>query len=181
MTETGYRDGKMCRFLPLRLLALLVWLCPTAGHAAPTAAAPPAKGKAQILLPASFSKYMDMDFGKLTVTTAGLAVLNSNTGTVTTTGGVVLAGGSPHAAGFTAVSPSRNVVKISLPKQAVKLTRVGGTEFMTVDTWTINGATTRNVVAHERFEFTVGGTLHVNANQVEGDYLGTFDVTLNYN
>ncbi len=181
MTEFGYRGGKMCRAFPLRLLALLAALCPAAAQAAPRAATPPARGKAQILLPASFSKLMDMDFGKLTVTTAGLAVLDSTNGTVTTTGGVVLAGGSPHAAGFAAVSPTRNVVKISLPKQPVKLTRIGGTEFMTVDTWTINGATTRNVVAHERFEFTVGGTLHVNANQAEGNYLGTFDVTLNYN
>lgn len=171
----------MCRVLALCVLALLAVLCPAGAQAASRAAAPPAKGKAQILLPASFSKLMDMDFGKLTVTTAGLAVLSSTNGTVTTTGGVVLVGGSPHAAGFAAVSPTKNVVKISLPKQPVKLTRVGGTEFMTVDTWTINGATTRNVVAHERFEFTVGGTLHVNANQVEGDYLGTFDVTINYN
>jgi hypothetical protein len=52
---------------------------------------------------------------------------------------------------------------------------------MTVDTWTINGATTRNVVAHETFSFAVGGTLHVAANQVEGTYTGSFDVILNYN
>jgi hypothetical protein len=72
-------------------------------------------------------------------------------------------------------------VKISLPKQPVVLTRNGGTEKMTLDTWTINGTTTRNVVAHQEFQFQVGGTLHVNANQVEGVYLGTFDVTINYN
>ena len=30
-------------------------------------------------------------------------------------------------------------------------------------------------------EFKVAGTLHVSANQAEGVYLGTFDVTLNYN
>ena len=39
----------------------------------------------------------------------------------------------------------------------------------------------RSVVAHEEFQFQVGGTLHVNAGQVEGTYLGTFDVTINYN
>jgi hypothetical protein len=171
----------MSRPLLLRLLALTAFLCPAAADAAALAATPAARGKAQILLPSSFVKLMDMDFGALTVTTAGTAILDSQTGNVTTTGGVLLVGGRPHAAGFDAVSPSRNVVKISLPKQAVTLKRVGGTETMTLDTWTINGATSRNVVAHEEFQFQVGGTLHVNANQVEGTYLGTFDVTLNYN
>ena len=167
-------------FLSCLLAAALV-LCPAAAHAAPVGAPTAATGRAEILLPASFVKLMDMDFGLLTVTTAGTAILDSNSGNVTTTGGVVLVGGRPHAAGFDAVSPTKNVVKISLPKKAVTLTRVGGTETMTLDTWTINGAVTRNVVAHQEFQFQVGGTLHVNANQVEGDYLGTFDVTINYN
>jgi hypothetical protein len=181
LTGNGYRHGKMCRPFSLRLLAATLLLWSTAGRAAIVAATPPAVGKATILLPASFTKKMDMDFGLLTVTTAGTAILDSNTDAITTTGGVLLAGGTPHAAIFDAVSPTRNVVKISLPKQAVRLTRVGGTETMTLDTWSINGTTTRNVVAHESFEFKVAGTLHVNANQVEGVYLGTFDVTLNYN
>ena len=42
----------------------------------------------------------------------------------------------------------------------------------------INGATTRNVVAHETFQFKVGATLHVAASQAEGTYTGTFDVTV---
>jgi uncharacterized protein DUF4402 len=171
----------MSRLLLLRLLALIAFACPAAANAAAIAASPPAKGSVSILLPSSFVKLMDMDFGLLTVTTAGTAILDSNTGSVTTTGGVLLVGGRPHAAGFDAVSPAKNVVKVSLPKKTVVLTRVGGTETMTLDTWTINGATTRNVVAHEEFTFQVGGTLHVNANQVEGVYLGTFDVTINYN
>lgn len=171
----------MSRPFLLRLLALCALLCPSQGQGATTDANPQAKANAQILLPASFVKMMDMDFGSLTVSSAGTAILDSNSGSVTTTGGVLLVGGSPHAAGFDAVSPTRNIVKITLPKQAVTLTRVGGTETMTLDTWTINGSTTHNVVAHEEFQFQVGGTLHVGANQVEGVYLGSFDVTLNYN
>ena len=177
----GYRPGKMGRLCLLRLAALLPLLVPTAGHAAPVGASPKPSAVVTINFPASLSKLNDMDFGNLMVTTAGTAILNSNTDAVTTTGGVVRASGFPHAARFEAVSPTRNIVKIALPKQAVTLTRVGGTETMTVDTWTINGALTRNVVAHEIFTFQVGGTLHVGANQVEGTYIGTFDVTLNYN
>ncbi len=137
-------------------------------------------GTAQIVLPAIVTNLNDMDFGFVTVTTAGTAVLDSNSGTVTTTGGVLFAGGLPHPAQFAAVSPSKTVVHIMLPKQAATLTRIGGTETMTVDTWTINGSPTRNVVAHELFAFSVGGTLHVNANQVEGTYTGTFNLTFNY-
>jgi hypothetical protein len=163
------------------LLALAV---PTAGHAAPPQLFFPNKnatGTAAIILPAQIIKLNDMDFGFLTVTAAGTAIVDSNAGSVTTTGGVLFAGGLPHAALFSAVSPSKTVVHIRLPRQPVTLTRVGGTETMTVDTWTINGNETRNVVAHETFEFKVGGTLHVAANQVEGTYTGTFDVTINYN
>jgi hypothetical protein len=181
LTEIGYRGGKMCRLFHLRLLALLALLWPATGVAAPVGVTPRATGKAQIMLPAGFIKLMDMDFGMFAVTTAGTATLNSSTDAVTTTGGVLLIGGSPHAARFEAVSPARNVVKISLPKQPVTLTRVGGTQTMTIDAWSINGATTRNVVAHETFEFKVAGTLHVGANQAEGMYTGTFDVTINYN
>jgi len=171
----------MNRLFVLRLLAVFALLCPIAGQSAPVGAPTPAIGKAQILLPSSFIALQDLDFGMLSVTTAGTAILDSDTEALTTTGGVLIAGGSPHAARFEAVTPTNHIVKISLPKKAVTLTRVGGTETMTVDTWTLNGASTRNVVAHQAFEFKVSGTLHVNANQVEGTYAGTFDVTINYN
>lgn len=162
-------------------LAACLLLCPAGAQSATTAANPQPTARANLIVPSSFSKYMDMDFGALTVTTAGTAVIDSTNDTLTTTGGVLAVGGTPHAAGFDAVSPSKTVVKISLPKQAVTLTRIGGTETMTVDTWTVNGASSRNVVAHQEFKFQVGGTLHVGANQAQGTYLGTFDVTLNYN
>jgi len=51
------------------------------------------------------------------------------------------------------------------------LRRSGGTETMTADSYT-----------HSRTkgDITIGATLHVNANQVSGNYSGTFYVTLNY-
>jgi hypothetical protein len=168
-------------FLVFRLLALFALLLPSAGTAAPVPASPKASGNAIILLPTTVTKIDDLDFGLLAVGTAGTAVLNSSTDTITTTGGVLRMGGNPHAASFIGTSPSKNVVKISLPNKATTLKRVGGTESMTLDTWNINGALTRNLVAKQQFEFKVGGTLHVGANQVEGTYVGTFDVNVNYN
>src|SRR5689334_8041090 len=109
--------SQMGAFFLRRLLALFVLLCPAIGQAAPA----PAQGKAQIVLGGSITNLGELYFGKLTVTTAGTAVVDSNTDTVTTTGGVVFVGGTPHAARFEAVSPSKNIVKISLPKKAVTL------------------------------------------------------------
>lgn len=166
------------------LLALLVALVPTAAEAAPPQVFAPNKNAtstARVILPAQITKLFDMDFGFVTVTAAGTAVISSSTDAVTTTGGVLFAGGLPHAAQFEAVSPSKTVVHIRLPNKGATVTRVGGTETMTIDGWNINGATTRNVVAHETFQFKVGGTLHVAANQAEGTYTGTFDVTVDYN
>jgi len=174
----------MTRFVPLSLLALSALLAPVTAQAAPPQLFSPNKnstGTARVILPAQITKLYDMDFGFVTVTAAGTAVLDSNSGNVTTTGGVVFAGGLPHAAQFEAVSPSKTVVHIRLPKKASTLTRVGGTETMTLDGWNLNGVDTRNVVAHETFDFSVGGTLHVAANQVEGTYTGSFDVTIDYN
>jgi hypothetical protein len=162
---------------PLAALALVV---PALAHAAPVAPVKNATATVAITPPASVRKLNDLYFAYLSVTTAGTAVVDPNTDTMTTTGGVITVGGVPYSAMFEAVSPVKNVVHIRIPNTASTVTRVGGTETMTVDTWTLAGTANRNVVAKEPFAFKVGGTLHVNANQVEGLYLGTFAVDIQY-
>ena len=151
-----------------------------AAQAAPVAPARNATSTVVISNPASVRKLNDLNFAWLGGTAAGTAVVNPNDDSMTTTGGVIRVAGTPYAALFEAVSPVKNVVLIRLPKTATTMTRVGGTETMTVDTWTINGSTSRNVVAKQPFEFKVGGTLHVNANQVEGLYVGDFIVQVQF-
>jgi hypothetical protein len=51
---------------------------------------------------------------------------------------------------------------------------------MTVSNWTLDGQTNRKVGANEAFEFGVGAELAVAANQMDGVYTGTFDVTVHY-
>jgi hypothetical protein len=153
-----------------------------AGSAAPQLFPPDrnANAGANIFKPVTLQKQQDLDFGAVAVTTAGTAVLNPSSETVSTTGGVVFAGGLPHAALFQGISPSGNIVVIRLPNSAATLTRVGGTETMTVDTWTMDGAGRRTVVSRQPFTFKVGGTLHVAANQTEGTYTGTFNVDIQF-
>ena len=162
---------------PLAVLALVV---PALAYAAPVAPNKNATATVAITPPASVRKLNDLYFAYLTVTTAGTAIVNPNTDAMTTTGGVIAAGGVPYSALFEAVSPVKNVVLIRIPKTASPVTRVGGTETMTVDTWTLAGTASRNVVAKQPFSFKVGGTLHVNANQVEGLYVGTFAVDIQF-
>ena len=162
------------------LLGLAALMAPTLAHAAPVEPDKQARSTVRITPPATVRKLEDLNFASLSVTTAGTAIIDPNTDTMTTTGGVLHAGGTPYAALFEAVSPVKAVVIIRAPRNPITVTRVNGTETMTVSNWTVSGNARRTVAAQEAFSFKVGGTLSVNANQVEGLYIGTFTVEIQY-
>ena len=172
----------MTGFSPLRglILGLAALGAPTLANAAGVPAIQNATGRVAVVEGTQLRKLNDLNFAWLTVTGAGTAVIDPNTDLMTTTGGVLHAGRTPYAALFEAVSPAKNVVIIRIPRQPITVTRVGGTETMTVSDWSMSGNNRRNLVAHEAFAFKVGGTLNVNANQAEGTYVGNFDVELQY-
>jgi hypothetical protein len=161
-------------------LGLAALGAPTLAQAAPTFAQTNATGKVEIIQGAKVRKLRDLNFAWLTVAGAGTAVVNPNTDAMTTTGGVLQVGGFNYAALFEAVSPAKAVVIIRIPRNPINVTRVGGTETMTVSNWTLSGNDRRTLAAQEAYEFKVGGTLTVKANQVEGLYVGTFDVEIQY-
>jgi|SRR5579872_486351 len=146
------------------------------------ASSPLAQANAQVLIlhPLSLTKLQDMDFGDLSPTVAGTAVLDPNTDKLSTTGGVSASGGAPHCAQFAGVAGSASVVNIKVPNNPITLTRVGGTETMTVSNFTLQGQSKRALAKAASFTFRVGGTLAVAAGQVEGLYVGTFNVTVQY-
>ncbi|HKX88144.1 MAG TPA: DUF4402 domain-containing protein [Sphingopyxis sp.] len=172
----------MIRFLSLRLLALSTLLAPTVGQAAPRSAPTPAQASAVMLFPLEIVKNRDLDFGNIATTgTAGTVVIDPETDSISATGGALLVGGgTPHAAQFTGAAKGNSVVLIRIPKQPVTLTRVGGTEAMIASNFTLQGLDKRAVAARVAFDFKVGATLNVNANQAEGAYVGTFDVSIQY-
>src|SRR3982751_341664 len=169
----------MRRFIPSAILAILA-LAPAAAPASAVTPSPQAPGTALILPPVDVIKLKDMDFGDLWPTAAGTAVLEPNADTLSTTGGVTRVGGTPHSAEFAGSAQSSAVVNIKLPNQPSTLTRVGGTQTMTVSNFTLQGQNKRTIAAQTAFTFRVGGTLNVAANQVEGTYVGTFTVTVQY-
>ena len=155
------------------------------GAASGAAAAPVAPDKdavatATIHRPATVRKLKDLHFAYLAVTAAGTATIDPNTEVMTTTGGVLHISGTPFAALFEGVAPSKGVVIIRIPKDPITVTRVGGTETMVVSNWTVSGNARRTVASQEPFDFKVGGTLYVNAGQAEGVYTGTFNVDIQY-
>lgn len=162
------------------LLAALALAAPTLARAAPVTPARQAKATVTINRPVEVRKLQDLNFATLAVWSAGTAIMNPNTDTMTTTGGVTYLSGLAYAAMFEAVSPVKNVVHIRIPNKPITMTRSGGTETMTVSAWTLSGSANRNVVAKETFSFKVGGTLTVNANQAEGLYTGVFDVEVQF-
>ena len=96
------------------------------------------------------------------------------------TGGVIRLGGTPHAARFAGATSSSAVVNIKIPNNTVLLTRVGGTQTIVLNAFTLDGQSKRTMAQAGVFEFAVGATLRPAANQMEGVYTGTFDVTIQY-
>jgi Domain of unknown function (DUF4402) len=166
--------------LPALILAAVGAVAQAAG-AAPLQAVPKASATVGLVTPLSVVWKDDLEFGFLAAgTTAGTAVVDPNSGVLTTTGGVLGLGGNPHPAQFIGASQSANVVLIKLPNGAITLTRAGGTETMSLTSLTLQGQSKRTLAAMESFTFNVGGTLNVAANQREGFYTGTFDVQIQY-
>jgi hypothetical protein len=164
----------------LLLAALPLALFAPAAVAAPIA--PPSKpaGEAQLLRSLTLTKLADMDFGNLGVLAAGTAVINPVVDTMTVTGGVLRLGGTPHAAQFRGVASGNSVVNIKIPNGGINLTRIGGTEVILLNAFTLDGQSKRAMAQAGVFDFKVGATLRPTAGQADGVYTGTFDVTIQY-
>ena len=145
-------------------------------------AATSAGGSVAVTLRAlSVVKVNDLEFGTLVPSSlAGTATINPNTDARSTTGGAVGATGAiPSAAHFTAAGVPGAIALIALPG-SITLTRIAGTETMNVTGISSNGPTLRTFPATPTIDVSVGGTLNVAANQVAGDYSGSFTVTVLY-
>lgn len=155
-------------------------LCAGIGASA-EAATRSADGRAHTLRQITLGNTRGLDFGTLLRgTTAGTVTINASTDARSRTGGVVLAGGgTPGAARFTATgTPAVNAV-ITIGTAPI-VTRVSGTETMAVSNMTLNGGRTRRIPASGVLDVRVGGRLNVAANQRDGLYAGTFNLTIDY-
>lgn len=138
---------------------------------------------ANIVNPISILETRNLHFGTLSVSTPGTCVVTP-AGTRTQTGGVVLTSITPSAtsAAYTVTGSANLTYSITLPSSNITVTRNGGTETMTINTFTSSKAGNAGILSGTATDnFTVGATLNVIAGQVAGLYQGSFNVTVAYN
>lgn len=177
------------RMICAALVLAFVALAPTS--AAAQAVVSSGRAEAVVVGALSFFKVDDIVFGSIIPgPTAGTVVL-APTGARTKTGGVKLAtGATPQPASFAGRGANNQRVAISVTSNSVTLNRVGGGGTMTMDTFIIGSSPTAQLTtaplafrinsATGIFQFPVGATLRVKANQAPGKYTGTFAITLQY-
>lgn len=172
-----------------RILAGALLLVAPAAFAQASATASNVPASARIYVPISLNKTADLSFGDIFAdTTGGDVTLNPQT-TGRISGGPVLATtGTVTPAAFT-VSGKRNASYAIILPVSITLAGPGGAS-MTVGSFTASvggGAPASNATgllpnaASASQTFAVGGTLTLGASQTDGDYTGTFDVTVAYN
>ena len=162
------------------LAAVLALSLPATSEAAPIAASPKAKGSAQVLRPLSLQRQADLDFALLGVTSGGTATVNPITGQMIVSSGLLHLGGTPSPARYVGAASKQTVVNIRVPNQPVLITRVGGTETLSVGSFTLDGQDKRTLAQAQSFSFAVGARITVPAGTVDGIYSGEIDVTVQY-
>lgn len=142
-----------------------------------------------VVRPLSFVIDDNLDFGNvIRGTTAGTVIVAPN-GARTSTGGVILANGGGHkAASFAGMGTNNQRVDVSLGSNSILI--VGPGLPMRVHTFVIGSTPTAVLTTNPQrfrinsatgvFNFPIGATLDVAANQAPGKYTGTWTITLNY-
>lgn len=147
------------------------------------AASATSNATATVVTPIAISNTAALAFGKFSAGTGGTVVV-STAGSRSFTGNVVLlAGDVGSAAAFSVTGDASATYAITLPGSAATITRVSGTETMSVATFVSNpaaGATGTLSVGGAQ-TINVGGTLTVASAQVVGSYTGTYAVSVEYN
>ena len=159
-----------------RFGVLAIFMAATPAFAATRAA----RAEAVALRPLSIVNTSDLEFGTLISSpVAGTVIINAATDARTTTGGVTGAGGAPHAAQFFTYSTGNQTLQVNHGGLPI-LSRVGGGATMNVTQLTLNGPVLRFIGPAGVLDLRVGGTLAVSANQLDGQYTGTFQIIVTY-
>ncbi len=133
---------------------------------------------AEVLSSLTVTATADLAFGQIAANTGGTVTVNANS-TVASTGALISTGTRAPAA-FDVVGSPNSMVVVTLPAAPVNLTRVAGTETMSLGGFNTNPNGAFQLDAAGNGTFNVGGTLTVASGQVPGTYTGTFSVSVEY-
>lgn len=144
--------------------------------------------EAIVMLPITLDNTTPLNFGMIVSSaTPGTVVYNPRNNTRTRTGGVTLPAGfasMPSIAVFVVSGEKKKGYTILLPNTPVTITRIGGSETMTVTSFVAsigNSLVTTGTLNNQGDgTFNVGATLNVGGNQAPGTYKGTYDVQVVY-
>lgn len=142
------------------------------GATSAQAATASATARAQILRQVTLTKTADLDFATI-VTAATASTVQVSPAGVRTCGAGLTCTGTVTAAAFGIVGTTGQTVTLAA---AGPVTLTSGANTMTATLAT--SAATRVLTGTD--SFTVGGTLSVGANQADGVYTGSFNVTVDY-
>ena len=151
--------------------------------AAPVPAATEAHGKVLILVPLTITKLADLDFGTVIPSpVSGTVTINAKTGLRSFTGGAFDYPSDVGHRGYFggAGSPNQQVfVALDPPAELTSTTNIN--DKITVLALTLDGSPIRKIDPITRtFFFGIGGVLQIDADQPDGTYESTFDVTAVY-
>jgi hypothetical protein len=122
----------------------------------------------------------NLDFGTISRSSVSGSVTVTPSGQRSSTGGVsILSSSLFYSAPFSVSGENNASFNLTLPdNDDVKMTRTGGTEEMEVTNFTHNSGLVLS--SSGTATFSVGATLSLDADQVAGDYTGSFSVTVAY-
>lgn len=152
----------------------------TPALAAPVSAPVAPEGRALLLRPLTLTKVDDLSFGTVIPSSnPGTVSIDAVTGNRTSSPEVTLVASDPGNRAYFAGAgtPGQQVIMAMTPPASLS-DGLGNT--ITVQSLNFDGGTTRTIAADMTFYVGVGGTLVIGADQPEGTYSATFDVTADY-
>ncbi len=152
----------------------IVGLSAGVAHAAPVTAS--ATAKARILKQITVANTTDLDFGTI-VAGAAASTVAVSTGSVRTCGAGLTCTGTVTSANFNVSGTNNAVVTVTGDNSVTLANGTGGTMSAALTRSAATLTLTNSAIGGS---FQVGGTLSLAANQADGAYTGTFNVTVDY-
>jgi len=148
--------------------------------AAPVSAVTPPPARALLLIPLTLTKVQDLQFGSVVPSSAaGTVTIDPATGARTGSPEVTLIPSDVGQRGYFAGAGSVGQQVIMALTPATVLTNTNG-DTLNVLSMSLDGPNTRTIQADQTFYVGVGGVIQVGADQPEGVYTSTYDLTADY-
>lgn len=171
----------MTKFVRLAAVAAAATLVATPALAAPVAANPAAKASARIVKPLTLTALRDLDFGTIVVgtLTGPQVVAVSQGGALSGCTGQLTCSGTVTSAQYRVTGTNNFTVNVAATGSDLVNTTSGNSELLafTPDAPATVALGNSGAVG---VNFTVGGSISIDASTVDGLYEGDIDVTVDY-